>query len=45
MKFLILLFLVYLGYRVFIPKGDSLEMNEKSELEDGDFIDYEELEE
>ncbi len=45
MKFLFLMFLVYLGYRVFLPKADHISVaNKQEELNDGDFIDYEEVE-
>lgn len=44
MKFLVLLFLVYLGYRVFIPRGNELGSDDTSHVEEGDFIDYEEIE-
>ena len=43
MKFLILMVLVYMGYRLILPKKKEIDISQKSEIDDGEYIDYEDL--
>lgn len=48
MKFLIILFLLFLGYRVFRPKTREIELEQRDHLkhrDDSEYVDYEEIEE